>query len=231
VSSLLADRVLNSFILVLLAGAIGTPIALFVALYSALRRGGVLDEAVGVFTLAVAALPEFVLATALVILFATVVFQWFPAVSVVPPGQTALSDPKLLILPVATLVLATIPYTIRMLRASATEVLRSDYVAMARLKGVRTSRILRRHVFPNTLPSTVQVIALALSWLAGGVVLVEYVFNYPGIGQAFVDAVSNRDIPVVQALAIMLAGFYVLMNLLADLVAVLLSPRIRTSLD
>ena len=118
-----------------------------------------------------------------------------------------------------------------MLRASAIEVLESDYVAMARLKGVSSKRILLRHVVPNALPSTVQVIALVLSWLAGGVVLVEYVFNYPGIGQAFVDAVSNRDVPVVQALALILAGFYVVMNLCADLAAVLLSARTRTSLQ
>ena len=206
VSSLLSDRVANSLILVVLVGVIGTVIAIAVGLYSALHRGRWFDEIFGVGTLALAALPEFVIAIALVILFGTVVFQWFPPVSIVPPGQTALSTPKLLVLPVATLVLATIPYTIRMLRASAIEVLESEYVAMARLKGVSSRRILLRHVIPNALPSTVQVIALVFSWLAGGVVLVEYVFNYPGIGQAFVDAVSNRDVPVVQALALILAG-------------------------
>jgi peptide/nickel transport system permease protein len=231
VSSLLSDRVANSLILVVLVGVIGTVIAIAVGLYSALHRGTWFDEIFGVGTLALAALPEFVIAIALVILFGTVVFQWFPPVSIVPPGQTALSTPKLLVLPVATLVLATIPYTIRMLRASAIEVLESEYVAMARLKGVSSRRILLRHVVPNALPSTVQVIALVFSWLAGGVVLVEYVFNYPGIGQAFVDAVSNRDVPVVQALALILAGFYVVMNLCADLAAVLLSARTRTSLQ
>ena len=231
VSSLLSDRVVNSLILVVLAGVIGTLIAIFVGLYSALHRGRWFDEILGVSTLALAALPEFVIAIALVILFATLVFHWLPPVSIVPPGQTALSNPKLLILPVMTLVLATIPYTIRMLRASAIEVLESEYVVMARLKGVGPRRILLRHVVPNALPSTVQVIALVFSWLAGGVVLVEYVFNYPGVGQAFVDAVANRDVPVVQALALILAGFYVVMNLCADLAAVLLSARTRTSLQ
>ena len=231
VSSLLSNRIVNSLTLVVLAGAIGTAISIFVGLYSALHRGRWLDEVLGVVTLTLAALPEFVIAIGLVILFATVVFQVLPPVSIVPPGQTALASPRLLILPVVTLILATIPYTIRMLRASAIEVLESDYVAMARLKGVSSRRIVVRHVVPNALPSTVQVIALVLSWLAGGVVLVEYVFNYPGIGQAFVDAVSNRDAPVVQALALILAGFYVVMNLCADLAAVLLSARTRTSLQ
>jgi peptide/nickel transport system permease protein len=231
VSSLLSDRFANTLILVLLAGTIGTLIAITVGLYSALHRGRWFDEALGVVTLATAALPEFVIAIALVILFATVVFHVLPAVSIVPPGETALSSPQLLILPVVTLVLATIPYTIRMMRATAIEVLESEYVAMARLKGLSPRRILLRHVIPNALPSTVQVIALVLCWLAGGVVLVEYVFNYPGVGQAFVDAVDNRDIPVIQTLAILLAGFYVLMNLCADLAAVLLSARTRTSLE
>lgn len=230
VSSLLSDRIVNSLILVVLAGAIGTLIAVSLGLYSAIHRGGLVDEALGVVTLVFAALPEFVIAIGLVILFATVVFQWLPSVSVVPPGQSALSSPRLLILPVITLILATMPYTIRMLRASAIEVLESEYVAMAHLKGVRPRRIVMRHVVPNALGSTVQVIALVLSWLAGGVVLVEYVFNYPGVGQAFVNAVDSRDVPLIQALAIILAGFYVVMNLCADLAAVLLSARSRTSL-
>ena len=231
VSSILSDRIVNSLTLVLLAGAIGTILAISLGLYSALHRGRVFDETLGVATLAFAALPEFVIAIGLVIIFATIVFQWLPPVSIVPPGETVWSTPELLVLPVITLVLATMPYTIRMLRASAIEVLESEYVAMARLKGLTDRRIVLRHVVPNALGSTVQVIALVLSWLAGGVVLVEYVFNYPGVGQAFVTAVDNRDIPVVQALAIILAGFYVLMNLCADLAAVLLSARTRTSMQ
>ena len=130
-----------------------------------------------------------------------------------------------------TLVLATMPYTIRMLRASAIEVLESEYVAMARLKGLSRGRILLRHVIPNALPSTVQVdrpgrshgSRAASCWSSTS-------STTPGIGQAFVDAVNNRDVPVVQALAILLAGFYVLMNLCADLAAVLLSARTRTAL-
>jgi peptide/nickel transport system permease protein len=231
VSSLLGDRIVNSLTLVLLAGTIGTLIAIALGLFSALHRGRAFDETLGMLTLAFAALPEFVIAIGLVIVFATVVVHVLPAVSIVPPGETAWSAPRLLVLPVLTLILATIPYTIRMLRASAIEVLESEYVAMARLKGLRSRTILLRHVVPNALPSTVQVIALVFSWLAGGVVLVEYVFNYPGLGQAFVDAVTNRDVPVVQALALILAGFYVVMNLCADLAAVLLSARTRTSLQ
>lgn len=231
VSSLLGDRIVNTLILVVLAGAIGTALAVVLGLYSALHRNKAFDETLGVLTLGLAALPEFVIAIIVIIVFATVVFHVLPPVSIVPPGRTGLSTPRLLVLPVLTLVLATMPYTIRMLRASAIEVLESEYVSMAYLKGLSTRRIIWRHVVPNALASTVQVIALVLSWLAGGVVLVEFIFNYPGLGQAFVEAVDNRDVPVVQALAIMLAAFYVVMNLIADLSAVLLSARTRTSMQ
>lgn len=231
VSSLLSDRVVNSLTLVVLAGGIGTVVAIGLGLYSALKRGRAYDESLGVTTLALAALPEFIIAIGLVIVFATAVFHVLPPVSIVPPGETVWSTPRLAVLPVASLMLATMPYTVRMVRASAIEVLESEYVLMATLKGLDPRRIVLRHVVPNALASTVQVVALVFSWLAGGVVLVEYVFNYPGVGQAFVDAVDNRDIPVIQTLAILLAGFYVIMNLVADIAAVLLSARTRTSMQ
>jgi peptide/nickel transport system permease protein len=230
VTSLLGDRVVNSLILVVLAGVIGTALAIVIGLLSAVRAGKLFDDVVGVITLTFAALPEFVIAITMVILFATVVWHILPPVSLIPPGSFAWSTPEILILPVATLILATCPYVIRMMRASALEVLESEYVAMAVLKGLTPARILIRHVIPNALASTVQVIAIVFAWLAGGIVLVEYVFNYPGVGQALIDAVDNRDIPVIQALTVMLAAFYVIMNLVADLSAVLLSSRTRTSM-
>jgi peptide/nickel transport system permease protein len=117
-----------------------------------------------------------------------------------------------------------------MMRASMIEVLESEYVAMARLKGASERRVLWRHAVPNAIAPTLQVVALSLAWLAGGIVVVEFVFNYPGIGAGFLDAVQSRDLPVVQALALLLAALYVFLNLLADVGTIIVSPRLRSSL-
>ena len=133
----------------------------------------------------------------------------------------------MLILPALTLVLAVAPYIVRILRASMIEVLESEYVQMARLKGMPERIVLRRHALPNAVIPAIQVIALNLAWLAGGVVVVEYLFNYPGIGSGLVDAVANRDVPVIQAIVLLIAGLYVGFNLLADILTILVSPRLQ----
>jgi peptide/nickel transport system permease protein len=125
-------------------------------------------------------------------------------------------------------VLATFPYIARLLRASMIEVLESEYVAMARLKGMPEGLVLRRHVLPNALVPTIQGAALELAWLAGGIVVIEYLFGFPGIGQALVEAVQNRDIPVIQAVTLLVAGVYVVTNLAADILTILVTPRLRT---
>jgi peptide/nickel transport system permease protein len=133
-------------------------------------------------------------------------------------------------MPVATLVIAVAPYVSRIMRASMIEVLESDYVEMARLKGLPERTVLIRHALPNAIGPVFQVIAINLAYLAGGVVVIESVFNYPGIGLALVDAVNNHDIPVVQALAMLIAAVYVVLNLLADVATILVTPRLRTRL-
>ena len=133
-------------------------------------------------------------------------------------------------MPTVTLVLAVSPYVARIMRASMVEVLESDFVEMARLKGMPERHVLWRHAVPNAIAPAIQVIALNLAYLAGGIVVVEFVFAYPGIGSAFVDAVANRDLPIVQALAVVIAAAYVVFNLLADIATILVSPRLRTSL-
>ena len=168
--------------------------------------------------------PTFAL---LVIVFATNVWHLLPAVSLLPPGTYAWSQPQLLILPVATLVIVIVPYLFRMMRGAMIEALDSDYVEMARLKGVPEWRIVFTHALPSAIAPTIQVIGLNFLYLAGGVVVVEYVFNFPGIGQGLVFAVSNRDIPVVQFIVLVLAAFYVVMNILTDVIALLASPRRR----
>jgi peptide/nickel transport system permease protein len=127
-------------------------------------------------------------------------------------------------------VIAVAPYVSRIMRASMIEVLESDYVEMARLKGLPERTVLIRHALPNAIGPVFQVIAINLAYLAGGVVVVETVFNYPGIGLALVDAVTNHDIPVVQALAMLIAAVYVVLNLFADVATILVTPRLRTRL-
>ena len=217
-SSLVGGRVVNIAVLVLLAGVIGTLIGVALGMLAAARRDSWLDHVLSVTALAVTALPEFVVAMALVIFFAAVIWHLFPAVSVLPPGVAPWSDPKLLVLPVATLVIVIVPYMFRMMRAAMIDALESDYVEMATLKGLSRRRVLLFHALPNAIAPTIQVIGLNFLYLAGGVVVVEYVFNYPGMGQGLVNAVSDRDVPVIQFIVMVLAAFYVVVNIVTDMV-------------
>jgi peptide/nickel transport system permease protein len=220
-------RLINSAVLVLVTGVIGTVLGVALGAVAALRKDSWFDHACSVAALAVTSLPEFVVAITLIILFSTVVSHLLPAVSLLPPGTYAWSQPELLILPVATLVIVIVPYIFRMMRAAMIEALESDYVEMARLKGVPEWRIVLAHALPNAIAPTIQVIGLNFLYLAGGVVVVEYVFNFPGIGQGLVFAVNNRDIPVIQFIVVVLAAFYVCVNIVSDVVALLVTPRRR----
>jgi peptide/nickel transport system permease protein len=227
--TLAAPRLVNSFTLMVIAGIVATILGVGLGALSAIRRDGVFDHLSALAALAITALPEFVVAIGLVMLFSTSVFHLLPAVSLIPPGTHAWQWPSLLVLPVLTLVLVTVPYIFRMTRAALIEALESDYVEMAVLKGVPLPRLVVLHALPNALPAIVQVIGLTFLYLAGGIVIVENVFNFPGIGQALVNAVANRDVPLVQFIVIVLAAFYVLTNIVSDVVALLCSPRRRTS--
>jgi peptide/nickel transport system permease protein len=230
VTKLIGDRIVNSAFLVLCAGIVSIPLSVLIGAYAALRRDKTFDVVASLATLVFAALPEFVVGVTLVIVFATTVVQLLPAVSLITPGTAPWEQPQNVVLPTLTLVLAVTPYVARIMRASMIEVLESDYVEMARLKGLPESIVIRRHALPNALGPTFQVIALNLAYLAGGVIVVEFVFNYPGIGGALRDAVFNRDLPVIQALAMLIAGLYVVLNLLADIAAIVVTPRLRTRL-
>ena len=231
VTELLSDRILYSSFLMLVAALVSIPLGIVIGAVSARRRDSAFDHTMSMTTLGLAALPEFVVGLTLVVLFSTTIFQWLPGVVVTEPGVGPWHYPKELILPTATLVIAVVPYTARIMRASMVEILESDYVEMARLKGLPERLVLWRHAVPNGLAPTFQVAALNLAYLAGGIVVVETVFNYPGIGLALVEAVQSRDMPVVQALALLIAGLYVVLNMLADIATILVSPRLRTSLS
>ena len=229
VSQVISNALGNTIVLALYAAVIGLPLALFMGIMSAVRRDRLFDNLSTVGLLVVAALPEFVLGILLILLFSTSVFRIFPAVSILNPAEPTFIQVKQIALPAITLALAIAPYVGRMIRASMIEVLESDYVSMARLKGVKESRVVLQHALVNGAGPSIQATAIALAYLAGGVVVVESVFRYPGLGSLLVSAVQTRDIPVVQAIVLIFAAFYVVVNILADLITVLITPRLRTA--
>ncbi len=230
VSRLLAPRIAATGMVVLGAASLAIPLALLFGVWSAVRRDRAVDLIGSAITLAAASLPEFVVGIGLIVLLATGPLRIFPAVSLLDPARALWRQMPSIALPVLTLVVASIPYVLRMVRGSMIEVLDSDYVTMARLNGIPERRVVLHHALPNAIGPAVQVIALTLNYLAGGVVVVEAVFNYPGIGTALVQAVRYRDLPVVQFLVLAIGAFYVASNLVADLVAILITPRLRTAL-
>jgi peptide/nickel transport system permease protein len=229
VSQLLSGRIANSAFLVLVAAIIAIPLSIAFGSWMAVKRDTAVDYVGSTVSLVFAALPEFVIGILLVLVFATSVFHVFPAVSLIPPGDHAWNHLNAVILPAATLILAVTPYISRLMRGSMVEVLESDYVTMARLKGMPERTVIFRHAVPNAIVPAIQASALQLAWMAGGIVLVEFVFSFPGIGTAFIDAVGNRDVPTVQAIALIIAGVYVVLNLAADVATILVTPRLRTA--
>ena len=228
VTDVLSDRLVNSLWLTLVAGLVSIPLAIGLGVLMAVRRDGLTDHGLSTGTLVLAALPPFVIGIGTVVLFSTEVFNWFPAVSLVPPGTSVWDSPDVLVLPALTLCLVVVPYVSRVMRGSMVEVLESDYVTMARLKGLSERRIIWRHAVPNAIAPAIQAVALALAYMAGGIVVIEFVFSYPGIGTALVDGVRNRDMPVVQFIVMLIASVYVLLNLAADLATIVVTPKLRT---
>lgn len=231
VIDLILPRMTNTGVLVVIVGIVAIPLALLLGAWSAVRRDRPVDRVVTAGSLFLTSLPAFVLAIGLVLIFATSVFTVLPAVSLLPPGESLARHSDVLVLPVIALSLAVMPYVILITRGSMVEVLQSDYVEMARLNGIPERRVVLRHALPNALVPAIQVTALQLAWLAGGVVVVEYVFQFNGLGGSLVDAVANRDVPVVQAITLLMAAAYVILNLLADLATLLVTPRLRRGLS
>lgn len=231
VAELISGNVVNTLVLVLIAAVVMIPVAFGIAMVSAnfRRRRG--DSVIQVVLLTLAGLPEFVIGILLVALFSTTVFNLLPAVTISSRNGHPWDNPATMVLPVLTLVLAVAPYVSRIVRSTLLEVLDSDYVELARLKGIPEPVVMRRHALLNAVVPGIQVIALQLAWLTGGVVVVEFLFNYPGIGAQLVDSVRNHDVPMVQALSMIIAAVYVLVNLLADLLSILLTPRARTAIS
>ncbi len=230
VTKVIGRRLYNSFLLVVLAAFVSVPLSMGIGAYTALKRDTKLDATATIATLTLSALPEFVIGIVLILLLSTQVLHILPPISRLDPFAPYLGQLDLFILPVMTLTLAVLPYIVRLLRASTIEVLESEYISMARLKGLPEPLVMRRHSLPNAVVPAIQGTAMQLAWLAGGIVVVEYLFAYPGIGSALVDAVSNRDYPVIQALSLILAATYVFLNLAADILTILITPRLRTGM-
>jgi peptide/nickel transport system permease protein len=229
VSKLLIPRLQNSLSLLLIAALISIPFSILLGAITAIRRDRGFDKGVLLVSLGMTARPEFVVGMALAILFATTVWQALPAVTVIPPGESPFAHLTELALPVITLVIAVVPYLYRLVRASMIDVLESEYVAMARLKGMPDRIVTMRHALPNAMIPAIQASGLILVYLLGGIVVVEFLFRYPGIGSLLTDAITNRDLPVVQATCLVFAAGVVLFNLLADVLTVLVTPKLRTA--
>jgi peptide/nickel transport system permease protein len=217
----------NTLFLSVFAFLLYVPVTLILATLAALSKGKVPDSLISVATLIGLSLPEFVLGTLLIYVFA-VQLSVAPALSIVNPGDDLATRLHATVLPAVTLMVAMAVYAIRMLRDNLIDVLDSEYVRMATLKGVPRRRVVVRHALPNAVGPALNITALNLTYLIGGIVVVETVFSYPGLGQVLVDAISVRDVPVVEATALLAAAVYIIANLVADVLALLLNPRLRT---
>lgn len=218
----------DSLCLLAATAVIAIPVSILLGAITALRRDKLLDRGSMIASLALTAVPEFVIGTILVILFATVVWRLLPAVALLPAGADPFAYPREMALPVLTLVLAVVPYLYRLVRGTMIDVLESEYVTMARLKGLPERTVVLRHALPNALIPVTQASAIIMSYLLGGIVVVEYVFGYPGIGTLLTQSISSRDVPTIEIVCIVLTAGVVLFNLLADVLTVLLTPKLRT---
>jgi peptide/nickel transport system permease protein len=226
VAGLIESRLPNSLLLAALTALVSVPLALTLGIASAMWRGSRFDRAVSVASVSVVSVPEFLIATVAVMIFA-VKLRWLPALAYV--GDTA-SLPQMLrslALPVVSLCCVIVAQMVRMTRAAVIDQLRSPYIEMVRLKGARPMRVVLAHALPNALGPIANAVALSLSYLLGGVIIIETIFNYPGIAKLMVDGVSTRDMPLVQACAMIFCAAYLLLVTLADVCAIVSNPKLR----
>jgi peptide/nickel transport system permease protein len=228
VTSLIGYRITNTAILALVTSLFLIPLSLLLGTWAALRARRSVDHLIGIGTLTVGAMPEFIVGTVLVLVFA-VTWHLLPAVSLVTTGHGLVEESRYLVLPVVVLLASMLAQTTRMVRAEVLTVLGADYVQTARLAGLSERQVLRQYILRNALAATIQVYAISIAWMFGGIVIVETVFQYPGLGSGLVNAVTSRDIPVVQAICLMIATVYIALNLVADVLTYFLTPRLRTS--
>lgn len=227
VLGLIASRLQKTLLLGGVAGLVSIPLALALGIIAGLTRGRRADVAISTISLIGMSLPEFVVGTVLIFVL-SITLQIFPALTVVRADTSFVDFLPNIVLPAATLTIVWVAYILRMVRTTMIDVLASEYVEMATLKGIPRARVVLRHALPNALLPTINAIALMLAALLGGVVVIETVFNYPGVGLLLVTAIRNRDVPLIQGIAITIAVMYVTINLLADLLTTSVDPRLRS---
>lgn len=227
IATIVGDRLKNTLLLAASAIAFGVPLALFLGIVTALRRDKATDLILSTAAIMAMTIPEFVSATVLIFIF-SIWLGWLPGIVMASASAPATAFFPEIVLPVLVLTMVMTAHILRTVRSSMIDVMGSDYVQMATLKGVPYWQMIFRHVLPNALLPAINVVALTIAWLLGGVVVIEKVFNYPGLGRLMVDAISERNLPVVQAIALILATIYVGVNLAADLMGLMLNPRLRT---
>ena len=227
ISELVGYRLRNTLLLASGAMLVGIPLALFFGVVAALWRDKLVDIIVSTTVIFAMTVPEFVSATLLILVF-SVWLGWVPGIVLTSADAPLFEFFPEVLLPIAVLTLVMTAHILRTVRSSVIETLASDYAQMATLKGVPYWQIVFRHILPNALLPTINVVALTIAWLLGGVVVIETVFNYPGLGRMMIDSISDRDLPVTQAIALIIATVYVVVNLAADILTMLANPRLRT---
>lgn len=227
INDVVLPRMKNTFFLAAYALFLYLPVTIILSTIAAIKRERFADNAISVFTLVGLALPEFVIGTALIYLFA-VSIPIFPVMSQVQTAKTPLEAIRMTTLPAITLMIVMAVYSIRMLRDNLIDVLESEYIRMATLKGLPRWRVVLFHALPNSLVPALNTMALNLAYLIGGVVIVEQVFVYPGMGTLLVESVYLRDAPVIEAIALMVSAIYIFANLFADVMGIVLNPKLRT---
>jgi peptide/nickel transport system permease protein len=225
VSELIGTRVFNTLFLAVMAASIAVPIGLTLGVLAALYRTSVFDRTINVVNLTWVSFPDYFIGYVL-ILFLAIHAGIFPSISNIMPEMTLGDRAYRTLLPAVTMSLASTAHIMRMTRAAIINLLASPYIEMARLKGLSPTRIIVKHALPNAIAPIANVVVINLAYLVVGVVITEVVFVYPGLGQLLIDSVTTRDIPVVQAAAMIFAGTYILLNLLADILSIISNPLI-----
>jgi peptide/nickel transport system permease protein len=227
IGPMLYGRLGNSAILGLITLAIAAPSAIALGMVAALRPGGVLDRVISAFSVGTYALPEYVIGLLAILVF-SIWWQILPGSSLMDPNENPLNRPEALVLPVGVLVIGMLAFISQITRASMIQVMSSAYIRTATLKGVPRWRVVLKHALPNLLPPTIAEIGMYFGYVIGGLVVVETLFSYAGLGQMMTNAVSYRDVPTIQAAVLLVAAAYGIGNLLADVAALLLNPRLRS---
>jgi peptide/nickel transport system permease protein len=228
VAELIGNRFRNTVVLTIASALVGVPLAIILGVISGLMRDKWPDVIISTTSIVAMTLPGFVTATVLIYIFA-IRLEWFPAITLVPTDVPVIELLDTILLPIITLTMIMVAHILRLVRTNMIDVMVSDYVQMARLKGVPARQIVFKHALPNAMLPTINIVALTLAWLVGGVAVIETVFNFPGIGKLLIDAITDRDFALVQGIAIILSGIYITLNLVADMLSLVLNPKLRTA--